>query len=147
MNARDFADLGVGLYDRKQAFTIQLAHFARFAHLRPQQGTAPGEHVNFARELARAMHCHEFFARSRWANDLDLARDDDEERCSRITGLEEDLSALRGPPVPMRYHPRQLRGCEPGEHPLSWRFPAQRNLRCTCRHLGLHLQEITIVTH
>ena len=75
---QDLADLGVGLHDRKQAFTIQLAHFARFAHLRPQQGTAAGEHVHFARKLAGTMHCHEFFARSRWANDLDLARDDEE---------------------------------------------------------------------
>jgi hypothetical protein len=73
------AQLTVGLQQIQQSFPFELDYFTCFARANARQSAPAGEQIHFTSELARLKRGDERLAWAQYAEDVDLARRDDEE--------------------------------------------------------------------
>jgi hypothetical protein len=105
----DLAELGIGLDQSQQVFVIELDHLARLADAYSGHRPAAGQHVDFARKLARAVHDDQRFRSAVWPNNLELTRLHHKDRCDAVSLLDKDFAEEDRTRASMRRDTRHLR--------------------------------------
>ena len=93
-------------------------HFAVLRHARPHERPPTRDHVAFTEKLPGVVGDDERVGGAGGAQDLDLSRDDQEERHGLVANLNQHLSTRDRPPSSVRRDPRDLCSRERGEQPL-----------------------------